>query len=75
MKDFLIKTGVIVTTATATSEVANLDYLWTALITLGIALITNVGTEVVKFLVAFFKKKTEDIEGKDKPKDKKEKKK
>lgn len=75
MKDFLIKTGVIVTTATATSEVANLDYLWTALITLAIALVTNVGTEVVKFLVAFLKKKTEDIENKDKPKDKKEKKK
>lgn len=72
MNEFLLKTGVIVGTSTAVSEAANLDLLWTALITLAVALVTNVGSEIVKWLVAFFKKKTKDIEKEDKPEEKKE---
>ena len=47
--------------------------LLTALITLGVSLITVVGGEIVKFLYAFFKKKREELEGKeDKDNEKKE---
>ena len=60
------------TTAVATS--VNAEPLLTALIGLGVSIVTMVGGELVKFLVAFFKKKTKDLqepEGKqeDKPKE------
>lgn len=51
------------TTAIATS--ANLDAFYTALIGFGIALVTVVGGELIKFLVAFLKKKTEDLQSHD----------
>lgn len=60
------------TTAVATS--VNAEPLLTALIGFGVSLVTMVGGELVKFLVAFFKKKTKDLqepEGKQ-DKDKKE---
>lgn len=50
------------TTAVATS--VNAEPLLTALIGFGISLITVVGGEVVKFLVAFLKNKREKYEGK-----------
>lgn len=56
------------TTAVATS--VNAEPLLTALIGLGVSIVTMVGGELVKFLVAFFKKKTKDLSG-DEPEDKK----
>lgn len=53
-------------TSFVVSEAANLDTLWTALITFAVTVVTMVGGEVIKFLVAFFKKKTQDIEKEDK---------
>lgn len=56
------------TTMVATS--VNAEPLLTALIGLGVSIVTMVGGELVKFLVAFFKKKTKDLSG-DEPEDKK----
>ena len=56
------------TTAVATS--VNAEPLLTALIGLGVSIVTMVGGELVKFLVAFFKKKTKDLTGEE-PEDKK----
>ena len=55
------------TTLVATSVSA--EPLLTALIGFGVSLVTMVGGELVKFLVAFFKKKTNDIKGKEDNKD------
>lgn len=52
------------TASTAISTSINADPLITALIGFGTALVTMVGGEIVKFLVAFFKKKTKDLEEK-----------
>lgn len=43
--------------------------LLTALITFGVSIVTMVGGELIKFLVAFLKKKREDLEKKDKDKE------
>lgn len=40
----------------------NAEPLITALIGFGVSIVTMVGGEIVKFLVAYFKKKREDIE-------------
>lgn len=52
------------TTIVATS--VNADGLLTALIGFGTALVTVVGGELIKFLVAWFKKKTDNINKEDK---------
>lgn len=47
--------------------------LLTALITFGVSIVTLVGGEIVKYLVAYFKKKTKELtdeDGKDEEKDK-----
>lgn len=62
MHSALIETAIAGTTTTIIATAANLDALWTALIGFGTALITVVGGELIKFLVAWFKKKTQDIE-------------
>ena len=67
------ETVVACSTSFIVSEAANLDTLWTALITFAVTVVTMVGGEVIKFLVAFFKKKTHDIEKEDKEVDTKEK--
>ena len=74
--------GTIVVSELAVSSTASLGIatsvdaspLLTALITLGVSLVTIVGGEIVKYLYAFFKKKREDLEGKpeEKHEDKKE---
>lgn len=46
--------------------------LLTVLITFATTLITMVGGELIKFLVAFLKKKTKDLEGKKEDKENKE---
>lgn len=58
-------------TSTGICLSVNAEPLVTALITLGVSIVTIVGGEVVKFLVAFFQKKTKEIkedtkDGKDK---------
>lgn len=58
-----IELGVATSVTTITSVSAQLDPLWTALIGFGVSLVTMVGGEFVKWLVAYFKKKTKDIEG------------
>ena len=50
----------MVSTAIATG--INAEPLITALITFAVSLITLVGTELVKYLVSFLKKKRQDIE-------------
>ena len=70
----VIEVGVAATTGTAVATAVDASPLLTALISLGVTIVTVVGAELVKFLVAFFKKKTEELEGKDnKGKDKQDK--
>lgn len=58
----------------AISSTFNFEPLVTALITFGVSLVTLVGGELIKYLVNFFKKKTQDLNLKeDKDEDKKEK--
>lgn len=57
------------TTAVATS--VNAEPLLTALIGLGVSIVTMVGGELVKFLVAYFKKKTKDLNPDEQEEDKK----
>ena len=64
-----------VAVATATTSIVatsvNAEPLLTALIGLGVSIVTMVGGELVKFLVAFFKKKTKELQDPE-DKDKKE---
>lgn len=57
--ELAVATGV----TTAVSVSVNADPLLTALIGFGVSLVTMVGGELVKYLVAFFKAKREKIEG------------
>ena len=57
------------TTAVATS--VNAEPLITALIGLGVSIVTMVGGELVKFLVAFLKKKTKDLNPEEKQEEQK----
>ena len=71
----LVEVGIAATTGTAVATAVDASPLLTALISLGVTVVTVVGAEVVKFLVAFFKKKTEELENNSKNKeDKKEEK-
>lgn len=54
----------LTTTIVATS--VNAEPLLTALIGFGTALVTVVGGELIKFLVAWFKKKTDNVNKEDK---------
>ena len=69
----IIEVGVAATASTAVATVVDASPLLTALISLGVTIVTVVGAELVKFLVAFFKKKTEELENK-KSEDKQDKK-
>ena len=62
----LTEIGVATTSSLIVCESIGADNLITALITFGISVITVVGGELIKFLVAFFKKKTNDLENKNK---------
>ena len=57
----LVEVGVAATTGTAVATAVDASPLLTALISLGVTIVTVVGAEVVKFLVAFFKKKTDEL--------------
>ena len=55
----------VVTSASVSMGVAtsvDASPLLTALITLGVSVVTAVGTELVKYLVAYFKNKTKKLE-------------
>lgn len=73
-----MNTGVLVTselavstgTSLAVATSVNAEPLLTALITFGVSLVTIVGGELVKFLVAYLKKKTSDLNKDDKEKEK-----
>lgn len=71
----LLGSELVVATATTSIVATSVDAnpLLTALIGFGVSLVTMVGGELVKFLVAFFKKKTQDVSGKEEEKDKDEK--
>ena len=65
----IILTSEIATSTIASSAISSsvdASPLLTALITLGVSLTTMVGGEIVKYLVAYFKKKREDLEKTDK---------
>ena len=69
MNTALIEIGVSTVASTSVATAVGADTLLTALITFGISLITVVGGELIKYLVAYLKKKREDIERKDKEED------
>lgn len=64
MSSAVIEVGIAAATSTVVSTAVDASPLLTALISLGVTIVTVVGAELVKFLVAFFKKKTEELEGK-----------
>lgn len=67
----LIELGVATTVSFAVCSSVSTDNLLTALITFGVSLITIVGGELIKYLVALFKKKTKELEDdKEPPSDK-----
>ena len=66
------KIAVATATTTAVATSVNAEPLLTALIGLGVSIVTMVGGELVKFLVAYFKKKTKDLNPEDKQEEKKE---
>ena len=61
----VIEVGVATATSTGVALAVNAEPLLTALITFGVSVVTVVGTELVKFLAAWLKKKREDIEKED----------
>lgn len=71
-----METAVVLTTELAVSAGSSLAIctsvdaspLLTALITFGVSLVTMVGGELVKYLVAYFKKKREELEKKEEKK-------
>ena len=64
--------AVSVTSSTAIATSVDASPLLTALITFGVSVVTLVGGELIKFLVAYFKKKTDELEKKDKKEKKKD---
>lgn len=64
-----IELGVATASSLGISYAVSADPLLTALITFGVSVVTIVGTEAIKLAVAWLKKKRENIEKEDKPKD------
>lgn len=60
--ELAVSTGV----STGVCLAVNAEPLLTALITLGVSIVTVVGGELVKFLVAWLQKKTKQVKGEDK---------
>ena len=58
----VVETTIASTSGMIISSAVNVDPLLTALITLGTSLVTIVGAELVKFLVAYLKNKTTKLE-------------
>ena len=66
MHSTIIELGVATTASTGVAMAVNAEPLLTALIALGISLVTVVGGELVKFLTAWLKNKRERLEKEDK---------
>lgn len=64
----LIEVGVSTIATTMVATNVNADTLLTALIGLGVSVVTVVGGELVKFLVAFIKSKTKKYQDKEEEK-------
>lgn len=62
MNSVVVEVAVSASATTAVATAVNAEPLLTALIGLGISIVTVVGGELVKFLVAWLKKKRHDIE-------------
>ena len=66
MNSSLVITAGEIAVSTITSSIVanavNTDALVTALITFGVSLVTIVGGELIKFLVAYFQKKTKELQ-------------
>ena len=62
MNTTVIEVGVSTGASLGVAMAVNAEPLLTALITLGVSLVTVVGTELVKFLTAWLKKKREALE-------------
>lgn len=68
MNNSLIITGELVTSVGVSSIVSNAisaEPLLTALITFGVSIVTLVGGELIKFLIAFLQRKTNEQKRKD----------
>ena len=62
--NYLVLTGEIATSTLVSGAVAstfNFEPLVTALITFGVSIVTLVGGELIKYLIAYFQKKTKDL--------------
>lgn len=62
-----VELAIAVPTSTIISQAVNGNALITALISLGVSLITVVGGELVKFLTAYLQKKTKELKGDEEP--------
>ena len=71
MNVMLGEIAVATATTTAVATSVNAEPLLTALIGLGVSIVTMVGGELVKFLVAYFKKKTKDLNPEEKQEEEK----
>ena len=71
MNSVLAKLGIAIPTSLIVAESLELNSLWTALVSFAVSIITIVGGEIIKFLVAYFKNKTEKLEQKDNEEEKK----
>ena len=72
MSAAIIEVGVAATASTVVATAVDASPLLTALISLGVTIVTVVGSELVKFLVAYLKSKTKKYEEKEKEEDKHE---
>lgn len=64
MTSAIVEIGVAATASTVVATSVDASPLLTALISLGVTIVTVVGSELVKFLVAFLKSKTKKYEDK-----------
>ena len=66
----VVLTELAVSTGTSLAVATSVDAtpLLTALITFGVSIVTMVGGEIIKFLVAYFKKKTKELNKEDEEK-------
>ena len=65
MNSLIVELGLSTATTTVVATSINAEPLITALIGLGVSIVTLAGGELVKFLVAFLKNKTKKYEDKD----------
>ena len=61
MNAVLLETGVATATTVIVATNVDASPLLTALIGFGVSVVTIVGSELIKFLVAYFKKKTSEL--------------